>query len=189
MLTRAVLRRTIPASICFCLANVGLAVGGIVECIIETKRGLAGHPHSLPRRGWGDPVDAQLEIGVVLVESAELWTVVEPTRVARVWKRIRLSPRGARLGACSSLALLRTVRHPKLFPDSVSSPSRHLDQRVFLVRHHGRQPGIYRQAPPLTLIRLLLDSRPRWKLQLSIGSCEQHPEFTSDQCCPKSTPN
>jgi hypothetical protein len=94
VLTRAVLRRTDPASICFCLANVGLAVGGIVDCIIETKRGLAGHPHSLPRRGWGYSVDAQLAIGVVLVESAGLWTVVEPTPVARRLEADRSSSEG-----------------------------------------------------------------------------------------------
>jgi hypothetical protein len=77
ILKRAVLRRTHPPSVCFCLANVGHAVAGVVDCLVELKRGLVGQQHSLPRHGWGYPTKADLVIGVILVESAELWSVVE----------------------------------------------------------------------------------------------------------------
>jgi hypothetical protein len=77
VLTRAVLRHTHPASVCFCLANTGQAAAGVLDCLVELKRGLIGHPHSLPRQGWGYPAQVDLAVGVTLVEAAQLWTVVE----------------------------------------------------------------------------------------------------------------
>ena len=77
VLRRAMLRPTTPPSVCFCIANVGNAAGGIVDCVVELKRGLVQQRHSLPRRGWGYPTQAETAVGAVLVESAELWTITE----------------------------------------------------------------------------------------------------------------